>query len=87
MWIASMLTTINIVIEQYLPGHHDTFTLITQILIFVLAFGFGGYQANIVQFGLDQLQDASTTEITAFITWYVWTYSFNGALLKCMLKI
>ena len=26
------------------------------------------------QFGLDQLQDASTTEITAFISWYVWTY-------------
>ena len=31
-----------------------------------------------IQFGLDQLQDASTTEITTFITWYVWTYFSNG---------
>ena len=82
VWIASMLTTIITIIELYLPGHHDTFTLITHILIFVLAFGFGGYQANIAQFGLDQLQNASTTDITVFITWYVWTYSFNGALFN-----
>ena len=82
MWIASMLTTINSVVEQFVPGHHDTFTLISQILIFLLAFGFGGYQANIIQFGLDQLQDASTSEITAFITWYVGTYICNGALFN-----
>ena len=77
-----MLTTINSVVEQFVPGHHDTFTLISQILIFVLAFGFGGYQANIIQFGLDQLQDASTTEITAFIIWYVWTYFCTRALFE-----
>ena len=82
MWIASILTTVNSVVQQFLPGHHDTFTLISQILVFVLAFGFGAYQANIIQFGLDQLHDASTTEITAFITWYVWTFSCNGTLLN-----
>ena len=82
MWIASILTTVNSVVQQFLPGHHDTFMLISQILVFVLAFGFGGYQANIIQFGLDQLHDASTTEITAFITWYVWTFGCNGTLLN-----
>ena len=74
MWIASILATTNSVMEQIIPGHHNTFMVISYIISFVLAFGFGGYQANIIQFGLDQLQDASTTEITAFIRWYVWTF-------------
>ena len=82
MWIASMLITISSVVGQLVPGHHNTFKFIFQILAFVLAIGFGGYQANIIQFGLDQLQDASTTEITAFIIWYVWTYFSNGALFQ-----
>ena len=40
-----------------------------------MAIGFEGYVANIIQFqfGLDQLQDASTTEIMSFIVWYAWT--------------
>ena len=82
MWIASTLATVNSVMEQIIPDHHNTFTVISYILSFILAFGFGGYQANIIQFGLDQLQDASTTEITAFITWYVCTYSCNGTLFN-----
>ena len=82
MWVASMLATMNSVMDQIILGHHNTFTVISYILSFVLAFSFGGYQANIFQFGLDQLQDASTTEITAFITWYVCTYSCNGTLFN-----
>ena len=82
MWIASMLVTISSVIEQFLPGHHNTFLHISLVITFILAIGFGGYQANAIQFGLDQLQDASTTEITAFIIWYVWTYFSNGALFQ-----
>ena len=39
----------------------------------MVCIGCGGYQANAVLFGLDQLQDASTDEITTFIIWYVWT--------------
>ena len=80
MWTASLLITVNSVVEKLIPGHHNTFKLISQILGFALGIGFGGYQANSVQFGLDQLQDASTTEITAFIYWYVWTYFSNGVI-------
>ena len=77
MWTASMLITMNSVVAQLVTGYYNIFKLISQILIFILAIGFGGYQANMIQFGLDQLQDASTTEITAFIRWYVWT-TFSG---------
>ena len=80
MWTASMLATVCSIVGQFVTGDHKIFKYVFKIIIFILAIGFGGYQANAIQFGLDQLQGASTTEITAFITWYVWTYFCNGAL-------
>ena len=41
----------------------------------IMVFGLGGFQAIVIQFGVDQLNDASesTTEITSFVAWYAWT--------------
>ena len=49
--------------------------IIDRLLQAIAAIGYGGYQANIIQFGIDQLHDASTEEIQAFISWYVWSLS------------
>ena len=38
------------------------------IFLFSLGIGYGMFQANIIQFGIDQLTDASTTEIVSFDT-------------------
>ena len=46
-----------------------------------MSIGYEGYQANIVLFGIDQLQDASTDEITSFITWYVYTFFSGGVVM------
>ena len=45
------------------------------------ALGAGGFQANVIQFGMDQLHDASTSEITSFIIWYVWTYPSSSFIV------
>ena len=74
MWTGSMLATVNSIVGQFVPGHYGTYALISQVIAFILAIGFGGHQANVIQFGLDQLQDALTIEITAFIMWYVWMF-------------
>ena len=42
----------------------------------------GGFQGNIIQFGLDQLHDASTTEIKSFIIWYVITIIGAGFVVE-----
>ena len=44
------------------------------ILTIVVGLGLAGLVANIMQFGLDQLIDASSTDICSFISWYVWLY-------------
>ena len=93
MWITSMLATLNSVVGKVVIDYqyHKVSRGISYTIITIMAVGFGVYQANIIQFGLDQLQDASTTEITAFISWFIWTYCINyctitNFLHMCMTK-
>ena len=84
MWISVMLATLGsvsakfldeyskIIIDKYLIGALMTLALV----------GLGGFQSNVIQFGIDQLHDASTSEITSFISWYVWTASFSGLVVQ-----
>ena len=69
MWLAFMLATASSVIAQFIDNHYNY--AITVVLFIIASAGFGGYQANVIQYGLDQLHDASTDEITSFISWYV----------------
>jgi peptide/histidine transporter 3/4 len=46
---------------------------------FLLALGLAGFFSNILQFGMDQLHDAPSTEIVSFIVWYLWTVGFGLA--------
>ena len=81
MWIATVFVTVSSVIVQLIEGYSSVISKIQLLLHAFLAVGFGGYGANIIQFGMDQLHDASTTEITSFIVWYVWTILSSGVLL------
>ena len=92
MWIGSMLATISSIIVQMVDGY-DTMNkrwVIERALQAIATIGYGGYQANIIQFGIDQLHDASTSEIQTFISWYVWSYLSGGIALElattCMPK-
>ena len=77
MWIAFMLATVSSVVASFVT--FDT-EIITIVLLTMASAGFGGHQANVIQYGLDQLQDASTDEITAFISWYAWTEFSSGVV-------
>ena len=43
--------------------------------------GLGLFEANIIQFGLDQLLEAPTPKLIAFIHWYYWAQSVGGLAL------
>ena len=72
MWISSILLTASLVILQY----QDLYNLskVLHIFLIPLAVGYGGFQANLIQFGMDQLCDASSSEIKTFVIWYMWTF-------------
>ena len=47
----------------------------------IIGIGLGAFQANIVQFGIDQLINASSIEITSVIVWYTMTIFTSGITL------
>ena len=85
MWISSILLTASLVILQYL----DTCNLsrILHIFIIPLAVGYGGFQANVIQFGVDQHCDAPSSEIKTFIIWYSWTFISSIATVSTALYV
>ena len=80
MWISSLLLTTIFVVERLAP-----FTNYIQIVLLVtLGIGYGCFQANIFQFGIDQLTDASTDEIVSFINWLSWSFVSSGTFIKLL---
>ena len=81
MWAATVLVTVSSVIAQLDVSYYHINTEVAKVLFCFMAIGLGGFQANIIQFGVDQLHNASTTEITFFIIWYVWTLLSAGIVV------
>ncbi len=55
-------------------------------LIYVLnAIGIAGFQANFIPFGVDQMEDGSSEQYSAFIHWYYWTRNSSIGLIVTLL--
>ena len=62
------------------------FVIVPVICVLISVVGIGLYEANIVQFGLDQLLEAPTPKLITFIHWYYWGQSV-GRLIAYYLYI
>ncbi|MCG8625205.1 MAG: hypothetical protein MJE68_24805, partial [Proteobacteria bacterium] len=82
MWVGSVLATVSSVVAQMVNSYQHIHMYVLLVMLIIASAGLGGYMANVIQFGLDQLQDASTTEITAFISWFMWTYMSGGIVIN-----
>ena len=58
--------------------HASPTAVLAAIAILIYMTGIGLFEANIIQFGLDQLLEAPTPKLIAFIHWYYWAQSVGG---------
>ncbi len=84
LWVLLICSSMSIALLKFYYHDHEepkklkkAFTIIFYIPV---SLGLGGFQANIVQFGTDQLADASSSEINSFIRWYSWIWFLSSAL-------
>ena len=86
MWVTFVLATANIVIEQLVVYDYSVVVkrYVNGILMSIAAVGFGGFLANVTHFGIDQLHDASTDEITSFISWFIWCALCSQSITNCI---
>ena len=47
----------------------------------------GSFEANALQFGMDQLLEVSSTQLSAFIHWYFWVMHLGQQLVFCVLLV
>ena len=75
LWAAVMLETLSTVVAVILDENDALWNaVLTQALLGLMTgIGLGCFLSTVVQFGIDQLHDASTNEISAFIVWLMWT--------------
>ena len=83
MWLLMIAITVSAVVGQVseIYYHYDKYIVQTSLFC-LISIGLGAFQSNIIQFGLDQLHDASTTEIKSFIVWYVNSLITTGFVVE-----
>ena len=59
----------------------QTAGIIIIVVLVVHTFGLGLFRANAIQFGLDQLLEAPTPKLIAFIHWYYWAQNVGNLVL------
>ena len=89
VWTALVLATVSSVLLKTVSAYTSLIhSYVNVIFGMAMAFGFGAFQANIIQFGIDQLRDASSDEISSFIFWYVWScvcsYHAANLIFDCL---
>ena len=76
------LSVINVCVRLYgsrVFEHEASFVIIIPGCITMI--GIGLFEANVIQFGLDLLLEASTPKLIKFIHWYYWSRSVGSLLL------
>ena len=88
MWISAMLLTTGQMALQLLGVSNTVYFYIIYLTILAipLTIGFVAFQANIIQFGVDQLYDASSIDIKAFIAWLTWGFLSSGWIVETILS-
>lgn len=76
MLLATVFWSLSLSLKSILPGGLVR-TVVDKIIALMICLSVGGFQANIVQFGMDQLRDSSTIDITSFMCLYMWSFFFS----------
>ena len=85
-WASLILATMSSVLTRTVDSYtSNIYSYVNGVLWSMMVVGFGGFQANVIQLGIDQLHDASTDEIASFIFWYIWTYDSSGFVIYFIL--
>ena len=80
--ILGFLIAISIIEKLYVfQSNHAYLFVIAFIILIVYTVGLGLFQANAIQFGLDQLLEAPTPKLIPFIHWYYWAQNVGSLAL------
>jgi len=80
LWISTILNSFTEVIVQ--AENIAEWKWISSILLLCGSFGGGCFMVNGLHFGIDQLMDAPSWQISSYISWYCWCYYFSNVVIS-----
>ncbi len=92
MWFAMLVGSVSIVVLSQLHNQESGISFYVTAGVgysfgfIVFPIGFSAFAVNAVQFGLDQMPEASANEISAYIHWLVWAI-FAGWLVADLTSV
>ena len=97
MWVVSILLAVlslgtykRLSISNWWTDGHSqvtVFLIVVKIVLFIaLSVGLSLCQANIIQFGVDQLTGASSADVISYTNWYTFTYFASELVINFTLK-
>ena len=91
VWLGQCALSITLLLFQLLQGHsayYYTFVYgLFPVAFIIINVGLAGFQANIIQFGIDQMVDASGDQMSAFIHWYYWSKTIWPGIISIILGL
>ena len=81
-WIGAVSVAMCSAISIEFAGRVPLITLLQSVQLI----GAGIFQANALQFGIDQLQDTSSEQLSSFVYWYIWSQEIASELLEWLHK-
>ena len=70
--ISSVMTYLTSLYALFYPSTHASVVIFTLIAALFGMLGLGLYEANAIQFALNQMVEASSEQLSSFIYWYIW---------------
>ena len=83
MWVGSIAGVLAMIIKLEVPETENILYYSVMVLAaIVFTIGHSAFIVNAVPFGTDQMLDASTDEISAFIYWLVWSFYLGDVIAR-----
>ena len=70
--IGSLMSIFIIVLALLFPTEDTVFFCFSTLVFLFVMVGLGMFEANAIQFSLDQMMEASSEQLSSFIHWYFW---------------
>ena len=80
MWIG----IVGLIVTDFYINNTTVKNLLKPLCGVSIYCGYSGFMANAIQFAIDQMPEASSEEISAFIHWYTWISFLGRTLSKAM---
>ena len=80
--VAAAIATVAaiILVVLYVPYRNLGVVMATILALIIALLGLGLFEANAIQFGMDQMLEASSDQLSTFIHWYYWSINLGHVL-------